>query len=151
MALTITSASAVVILTIPGVFPAPQQLAGFGVDEAFDMEPVDAAVVQTGVDGLGVAGYVPREVPMTITLLAASPSFAVFDSWIAAQDALREILYASGLITIPAIGRKYTLYQGALTRYPTIPSARRTLQQRQFQITWMPPGGGQPPIVNAPL
>lgn len=151
MALTITSASAVYMLSIPGVFGGPQQLQGFGVDDAFDAEAVDSAVVQTGVDGHGVAGWVPREVPQTITLIAASPSFVVFDSWIAAMDALYEIIYASAVISIPSIGRKYTCLQGALTRYPTMPAARRVLNQRAFTITWMPPGNRQPAIINAPI
>lgn len=150
MALTITSMNALYMLTIPGVFSAPQQLQAFGVDEAFETDPVDAAVVQTGVDGIGTAGLVPREVPQTITLLASSASFMLFDSWVQAQDALKDIIYASAIITLPSIGRKYTCYQGALTRYPTMPSARRTLQQRQFQITWLPPGNGQPAIFGAP-
>lgn len=151
MALTITSMNSVFMLTIPTVFPAPQELKGFGVDEAFETDPVDAAVVQTGVDGIGTAGFVPREVPMTVTLLASSDSFIVFDTWVAAMDALRDMIYASAVISMPSIGRKWTCYQGALTRYPTMPSARRTLQQRQFQITWMPLGAGQPAIFPAPL
>lgn len=151
MPLTITSMNSVFMLTIPTVFPAPQQIQGFGVDEAFETDPVDSSVVQTGVDGVGTAGLVPREVPMTVTLLASSASFVVFDSWLAAMDALRDVVYASAVISMPSIGRKWTCYQGSLTRYPTMPSARRTLQQRQFQITWMPPGGGQPAIFGAPI
>lgn len=151
MPLTITSMNAVFMLAIPTVFPSPQLLQGFGVDEAFESEPVDSAVVQTGVDGIGTAGLVPREVPMTVTLLASSASFIIFDNWLAAMDSLRDVIYASAIISMPSISRKWTCYQGALTRYPTMPSARRTLQQRQFQITWMPPGGGQPAIFGAPL
>lgn len=149
-ALTITSLNAIYMLTVPGVFDAPQRLEAFGVDEAFDTDPVESAVTQTGVDGIGTAGLVPREVPQTVTLLASSSSFIIFDNWIQAMDLLGDIIYANAVITLPSIGRKFTCYQGALTRYPTMPSARRTLQQRQFQITWLPPGQGQPAIFAAP-
>ncbi len=148
--LSITSASAVVMLSVASVFPTAQQLRGFGVDEAFDTEPVEAAEVQLGVDGFAAAGWVPRLVPQTYTLHAASPDFVIFEDWVAAQDAIQEILYASATITIPAIKRKYSFAQGALTRFPTLPNARRTLQQRQFVITWMPPSVGVPAVTSAP-
>lgn len=148
-ALTITSMNAIYMLTVPGVFNAPQRLEAFGVDEAFETEPVESAVVQTGVDGVGTAGLVPREIPQTITLLASSASFVLFDDWIQAMDALGDIIYATAIITLPSIGRKYTCHKGVLSRYPTMPSARRTLQQRQFQITWLP-DVGQPAIFGSP-
>jgi len=136
MAFTITSASAIYMLSIDSVFPTPQQLQGFGVDEAFDTEQTDIAEVALGVDGFSAAGWLPRLTPQTITLHAASPSFYIFDDWVAAMDQLKEVLYASATITIPAIKRKYTLQQGTLTRFPTIGSVRRTLQARQFVIVW---------------
>jgi hypothetical protein len=150
MALSITSASSIVMLSVASVFPTPQQLRGFGVDEAFDTEPSDAAEVALGVDGFAAAGWVPRNVVQTYTLHAASPDFTLFEDWVAAQDQIQEILYASATITIPALKRKYAFAQGALTRFPALPNARRTLQQRQFVITWMPAPGGVPAITASP-
>lgn len=150
MAKTITSANAVLMLGIAGLFPVPQQISGFGVDDAFETDAVDAAVVQLGVDGRAAAGYIPRDVPMGITLLASSESFPFFDNWVGAQDTAGEILYATGTIVIPSIARKYTMFKGALTRYPTIPSAKRVLMQRTFQITWMPDGPTSPAITASP-
>jgi hypothetical protein len=149
--LTITAANAVFMLSVDSVFPTAQQLQQFGVDEAFDPEQVDAGVVEMGVDGIGVGGWLPRVVPMTVTLQAASPSFRVFEDWVAAQDQLREVLYGHAIIRIPAIGREYTCAQGTLVRHSTMPSARRTLRQRQWQITWMPPSQGIPAITSAPI
>jgi hypothetical protein len=133
---SVTSASAIYMLSIDTVYPTPQKLEGFGVDEAFDTEAVEMAEVQLGVDGFSAAGWVPRLTIQTITLLAASPSFLIFENWAAAMDLIKEVYYATGIITIPAIKRKYTLRRGVLTRYPPVPNARRTLQQRQFQVTW---------------
>lgn len=134
--LTITSANAIYTLSVDTVFPTPQQLQGFGVDEAFDTEMADLADVVLGVDGIAVAGWRPRLTRQTITLLAASPSFGLFETWQAAMDNSKEIFYATGLIQLPAIGRQYALPQGTLTRYPALPNARRTLQDRRFEIVW---------------
>lgn len=151
MALTITSANSVFMLAITGVYATPQQLMAFGVDEAFDTEAGETAEVVVGVDNYGVAGWRPRTFRQTVTLLASSPSFLIFENWIAAMDQINEVLYASAIVSIPAIARKYTFPQGALTRYPPLPNVRRTLQQRQFEITWMPQGLGQPAVTSAPL
>ena len=148
---TITSANAIFMISVASVFPAPVQLQGFGVDEAFDTEATDVAETQVGVDGYGVAGWIPRQVPMTITLLASSPSFLIFEEWVTAQDKLNEILYASCVISIPSIGRKYAGALGALTRYPQLPNVRRVLQQRQFVITWLPQGLGRPALTQGPM
>ena len=147
---TITSATAVFLLSITGVFNTPVQLAGFGPDEAFDTAAVDATVTQLGVDGTGVGGYVPREVDQTITLLASSPSNAVFDQWIQAQDALLDVIYASGSIRLQSLGVQYTMPQGVLKRYPIAPNARRVLMPRQFVITWLPQPG-TPAITVSPI
>lgn len=144
MALTITSANAVYMLAIDGVFPVPQQLQGWGVDEAFDTEMADIAEVQLGVDGLAVSGWIPRLTKQTVTLLAASGSFSIFETWVAAMDQAREVLYASGTILLPSVGRKYSLPQGTLTRYPALPNVKKVLQQRQFEITWAWPITGAP-------
>lgn len=135
--LTITSANSIFMLTVDGVFTSPQQLQGFGVDEAFDTEAAETAVVELGVDGVAVSGWVPRLTRQTITLLpSALASFNIFESWVAAMDQAREVLYANGVIILPSISRKYTLPQGTLTRFPALPNVKRTLRDRQFEITW---------------
>jgi hypothetical protein len=143
--LKITSANAVYLLAVPGVFGAAQQIQGFSVDEAFDTEPAVTAEVQLGVDGFTAFGWTPRMTRQTLTLLAASPSFILFETWIMAQDAAQDVFLAAGTILIPAISRQYSLPNGALTRFPALPNARRVLMGRQFEITW-----GWP-ITSAPL
>lgn len=151
MALTITAANAIFTLAVPGVYNVAQRLQGFGVDDAFTNDLVPTTETQVGVDGFGVAGYVPRAVPMMIRLLAsATASFTVFENWIAAQDALQDVLYASAQIAQPSVGRRYTCFQGSLERVSTMADARRVLQNREFHIMWLPQGL-QPAISAAPM
>ncbi len=150
MSFTITSANAVFMLSVASVFPTPVQLQEFGVDDAFVTDLVDANEVQVGVDGFGVAGYIPRAPMMTIRLLASSRSFIIFENWMAAMDQLQEVLYGSAVITMSAVGRKYTCYQGSLGRFSSLADARRVLQNREFQIHWLPQGS-IPAISAAPM
>ena len=151
MAYSITSANAVFILTVPGVYSSGRQLQEFAVDDAFTTEAVDADETQVGVDGYGVAGYVPRAPVMSIRLLAsARASFEIFENWIAAQDALQDVLFASAVIRMPSISRSYTCYRGSLTRASSMADVRRVLGPREFGIRWLPTGT-IPAISSAPL
>lgn len=147
---SITAANSIFMLSIATLYPAPQRLQGFGVDDAFTMDAADMAETQIGVDGFGVAGYVPRPVPMTIRFLASARSLDVFENWIGAMDAAGEVLYGSAVISQPSIGRKYTCYQGVLMRVSTMADVRRVLQNREFHISWLP-NGTIPAISAAPL
>jgi hypothetical protein len=148
---TITSASATFYLTIAQVYPQGVNLIGFGVDDAFVAETVDAAETRVGVDAYGVMGYRPREVPMSIRFLAASPSIVVFENWLAAEDQLNDKLPATAIITQPAVNRKYACAFGALMRVSTLAEARRVLQDREWRITWLPQGPGRPAVSAAPM
>jgi hypothetical protein len=133
---TITSASSVFMLAVDTVFPVPQQLQGYAVNDAFITEPSEIAETQIGVDGVVVSGWLPRLTRMTITFLASSPSVYLFEQWMAAEDNITDILYATGTISIPALSRKYYLPQGTLSRVQMLPSARRVLEQRVFELNW---------------
>lgn len=148
---TITAVNSVFLLRIPGVYGVAQQLQEYGVDDAFTTDAVEATETQVGVDGVGVAGYIPRSPRMRVRFLASSRSIAIFEDWIAAQDALSEILYADALITISAVGRKYTFNRGALMPVSSLPDARRVLQNREFGIQWLPQGPTLPAITSAPM
>ena len=147
---TITSSNATFFLTIQNVYPAGTNLIGFGVDDAFLAELADAAETQVGVDGYGVGGYRPREVPMAIRFLAASPSIVVFENWAAAQDQANDVFTATAIITMPSVHRKYACQNGFLMRVSSMAEARRVLQNREFRISWLPSGPGQPAISPAP-
>jgi hypothetical protein len=143
--LNITSANAVYMISIAGLYPAPQQLQGFAVDEAFDTEVTNVAEAQIGVDGITGFGWIPRLTPQTITFMASSPSVIIFETWQQASDYAQNVYLATATVLLPATGRRYTFSNGTLTRYNALPNARRVLGPRTFSLVygW--------PIVSAPI
>ena len=49
----------ILIITIPIVFPIPQQLQGFGVDDIYDLAQVKPTETMMGADGKLSGGRVP--------------------------------------------------------------------------------------------
>ena len=136
MSSTITSASAVLTLVIPDVYPVPQQIQGFAVDDAFTTEAVDVAEVQIGVDGLMSAGFTPFITPLTIMLQADSPSILIMDGWSLAQQVAREVLYANATIAMPSINRVYVFTKGVLSNLHPMPPAKKVLNPQQYMVKW---------------
>lgn len=136
MAKTITSANSVFMLAVANLYPVPQQLQGYAADAAFATDDIEPAETFMGVDGKMSAGFVPVAIPQTISLQADSDSILLFDAWLNAEKAAREIYYASAIISLPAIGREYTLTRGVLTRAKPLPDAKKTLQPVEYRITW---------------
>jgi hypothetical protein len=133
---TITSVNAILTISVAPLFPAPQQIKGFTAEVAFEVEPVDIAEIRLGVDGILSTGFIPYVTPMTIHLMADSPSITIFETWAATERTLIDKLAATGTVALPSVSRKYALSNGFLTRYHAISSARRVLEERQIQITW---------------
>lgn len=148
---TVTASNVVFLLGIESVFPTAQRLQEFGTDDAFLTTVVDAAEVQIGVDGYGVAGYVPRNPHQTIRLNASSQSIGMFDAWVDAMDALQDVLYCNAVISYPSLRRKFTLFKGSLMRSSSMADARRVLANREFEISWLPQGPGRAAISAAPI
>jgi hypothetical protein len=133
---TITSANAVLMLSVSALYPSPQQIQGFGVDDVFDFDPLESAETQMGVDGVLSAGFVYVPIPMAITLKADSPSNLFFDTWWSAQQQIADLYPATGNITLSSIGRKYAMTTGWLKTFPPVSDAKRVLQARKFIIHW---------------
>lgn len=133
---TLTAANSVILLTIPGLYNVPQQLQGFATDEVADTDAIESAEVMMGVDGIMSAGWVPKEIKQTITLQADSDSIALFETWYAAQQSVRELYYATQSNYLPSVRRKYQLNKGVLTSYSPTPSVKKMLQPRKFTITF---------------
>lgn len=132
----ITSANSIYMLTIPNLFPIPQQLQGYATDAAFDTEASDNAEVVMGVDGVLSAGFVPFVTTQVIHLQADSPSVLLFEAWLAAEKAIREKYFAIANISLPSVSRKYVLSSGVLKAIIPIPSAKKVLGPRDFTIVW---------------
>jgi len=133
---TLTAADATYLLSITDLFPSPQSLQGFGVDDVFATDPVETAETQMGVDGRLSAGFVFNEVKQSITLQADSESADIFDQWNQAQIANRQLYIANGVITLRSLQKKATLTRGFLKTVPMLPDAKKLLQMRKFSITW---------------
>lgn len=133
---TLTAANSVITLSIAGVFPAPQQLQGFDVDDVFSTEAVAPAETKMGVDGILSGGWVPTEKKVTYTLQADSASNEVFDAWNDFQQQTQEAAIAQGNVFLPGLNRIYTKTRGFLTGYTAIADVKKLVQPRKFIITW---------------
>lgn len=133
---SITGANAVIMLSIPGLFPIPQQLQGFAVDDVFDTDQIVSAETMMGVDGKLSAGFVFVPVTQNYSLQADSESIFLFDTWWSVQQQSRDIFRATGIITLDAVFKKWTLIRGVLSGYKPIPDVKKLLQPQKFAIIW---------------
>lgn len=134
--MSITAANAVLMLTVPPLFPIPQQLQGFGADDVYDVPSIRSVEVLMGVDGVLSGGFVFVQIPQTITLQADSISNRIFDNWWLQMQAAKDTYIASGLIRLPGISTKFIQTNGQLTGYKPAPGAKKVLQPRTYEITW---------------
>lgn len=133
---TITSANSVFTLVVLDVFPVPQNIQGYAVDDAFDTDEVQAAEAQMGVDGLMSAGYTPFITTLKVHLQADSPSIDLFEAWLGAEKAAQEVFFAQATIEMPSINKLYTFNNGVLSRVTPIPSGKKVLQAQVYTIEW---------------
>lgn len=131
---SITSANSSFILTASSVFPAPQALEGYAADDAFMADAVDQAEVIMGVDGKLSAGFTPNPVKITVAIQADSKSINVFDAIVTAQQAGRDVIFLDGVISLPSIGKSYTLTKGVIQNANVMPDAKKTLQPQKYVL-----------------
>lgn len=132
----ITSANSVLLIGVNGLYTVPQQLQGFGQDDAYSMEAVENKEVQLGVDGVLSAGWIPQIKTMSVTLQADSASNDFFEAWYASEEAAKSAYFAFGTVIQPAVNKMYTLTNGVLSNYTPLAEAKKVLQARKFQIKW---------------
>jgi hypothetical protein len=133
---TITSANSIIMLSILGLFPVPQQIYGFAADTGFNTEAFASVEVVMGVDGNMSAGWVPVEKKMSLMIMPDSPSIAIFDAWYAAQEAARELFFAEGTIVLPSVSKSYAMLKGVMSTYMPVPEIGKVLKARTFGLTW---------------
>lgn len=134
--MSITSANAVLMLSINNLFPTPQQIQGFAADDVFDIPQIRSVETSMGVDGVLSMGFVYVAIPWEITLQADSASNAIFDTWWTQMQAAQDVYQANGQIALPGISTKFNLTTGGLTGYKPAPGAKKTLQPRKFELTF---------------
>ena len=133
---SITSANSVLMLAVATIFPVAQKIQGYAAEDIFDTDDVELAEVSLGLDGVQSSGWVPFNVKWRLTLQSNSDSIILFDTWINAQNALKDIYTATGNITLPGPRKKFALNNGTLTRGKVIPDSKKTLQPQTYEITW---------------
>lgn len=136
MAGTITSASAILQISVATLFTSPQQIQQFSADNIFETDEIEVGETSMGIDGVLSAGWVWNEVPWNISLQANSPSNALFDQWYQAEKTAQDKYAATGLVILKSIGTKFILSNGYLKRFSPIPSAAKTLRARRFGIVF---------------
>ena len=133
---TITAANSTFSISVAGLFPVPQLLDGYAVDDAFTAETVSNVETLIGVDGKKSAGFVFSLFPLSITLQADSPSNLLFETIAAQQIANKEVFTLTGVIIIPGISRTFALVNGSLKTNSPFPAVKRTLQSRVWSTDW---------------
>lgn len=132
----ITSANAVLTLSIATLFPTPVQIQQFAVDDIYDVAAIESVETMMGVDGVLSGGFVYKEIEQTIRLQADSQSNALFDTWWTNMVGNKTVYAAQGIIKLPAIATKFTMMNGFLKSYKPAPQGKRLLQPREYRITW---------------
>lgn len=133
---TLTTANSALALQIAGLYPVPQNIQGYAADDAFMADDVDPVEVQMGVDGHLSGGYTPYPTKLNIALQADSASNAIFDNWLAAQVAAKEVYIANATIIIQGTGEKYAFTRGFVTSATPMSGSKKILQPRKFVITF---------------
>ena len=123
----LTSANAVVILSVDELYPNGVQIQGFSTDSSFTVDDATIAEARMGVDGKLSAGYTPAPRTVTITLEANSPSLPILSNIVEASQVTRKPFKCQMYITIPALGKEYTLANGVLQTGHTIPDGKKVL------------------------
>lgn len=132
----LTGANCIYMLAVTGLYPVPQQLQGFAVDDVFSTDDITASETLMGVDGRLSGGFINVEVPQAITLQADSPSVPLFDQWYLNQKYNKKVFIANGIVILPGLGSKWTMTKGFLKGYPPIPKVGKLAGPRKFGITW---------------
>lgn len=130
---TITSADAVVLLSISSVFPVPQVLEKFSMDANFISESVKLGENRLGVDGEMAKGKIYAILPVTISLMPDSPSIDIFNLW-ANYIIKNDVVDATLVITLLSTGYIYTLKQGGLIEAKLIPDGKKVLEPQDYKI-----------------
>lgn len=133
---SLTSADAIITLTVAGLFDTPVQLQQFAAEDIFDMPSVTHAEVVMGADGVQSSGFVWTSRVQNFALQANSPSCQLLDEWINAEEQAVDTFRADGTITLRGTGQVWTMTNGTLTTFNQIPDAKKILQPRKFAISW---------------
>jgi hypothetical protein len=124
------------MLSVPGLFPVPQQIQGFSAERAWESNAIDFTESQMGVDGRKTSGFVYNIQPQKWSLQADSPSKQFFIAIVNAMRAARDVYYISGTIDLPSTGESFIGIRGTLKNCKVMPDGAKVLQPMDFEIEW---------------
>jgi len=136
MARTITSANAVLLLAVAGLFDTPVRIQGFAADDAFAADAKAVVQSEMGVDGALAHGFTNAATKLKITLQANSESLDFFHAWYEKQLSDQEAYPCDGSIDLKGPGKTWTLTNGGLTTYKPVYDAKKVLQKVEMEITF---------------
>jgi hypothetical protein len=134
--MSLTGANSVIMISIPGLFPTPQQLQGFAADDVFDVDQVKRAETLMGVDGKLSGGFVYEEVKQTFALQADSPSVFIFETWDAAMLASGDVFSATATVILSGIRTVFNCGPGFMISGSPMPSVKKLYQPRKWTVAW---------------
>lgn len=112
------------------------QFVQFSADSAWSQDEYEFLEHRMGVDGHVAVGFTPVEKSITFSFEANSPTLAFLNSMYLSMEALKKPFYSDIVITIPSIGRTYTLTGCYLTTFKVIPDGARTLEPVDATFTF---------------
>lgn len=128
--LDITSANATVAMDAEGLFSI--NLENFSADSSFTSDTIQTAETRMGVDGKMAAGFTPAIKPLTINLEAGSPSTSFLQLLKQAQETNLKTYKVQMVISMPAIGKRYSFSNGVLQSCKDIPDGQNVLSPTQW-------------------
>lgn len=124
----ITAANFSFTMTAAGLFTSPQSIQQCDVDDAFDVEAIENGEFQKGVDDYMVMGWKPTMPKLNVHLMANSPSNSFFDQVFAYEQANRAKILLQGVISLPAVGKQWSLTNAGIFSYMPMPPVKTTLK-----------------------
>lgn len=130
----ITSANAVLVMTVADLFPAGITLQGFAADQSYSQDELQVTEDRMGVDGNLVAGWIPSIKSVTIMLEASSPSYTPMVQLYRAMEMKRGIIPVSLVATIPSIKRIYTWSEGVMKSGTPVANGKKILDPTTWKF-----------------
>ena len=133
---SLTSANAIITLSVPGVFTTPVRLQGFSADNIYDTPETETVQTAMGVDGRLSGGFVFNPVDQTFTIQADSETNAFFETWAARMNTQKDVYVAEGTTRLLSVNTSYVMRRGFLVNAHLVPAAARILQPRRYTLRW---------------
>jgi len=130
----ITSANAILVMTVANLFPAGVTLQGFSTDQSYSQDELQVTEDRMGVDGNLVAGWIPSIKPVTVILEASSPSYTAMCQLYRAMEKKRGIYTVKLVATIPSIARIYTWTEGVLKSGQPVADGKKILDPTSWKF-----------------